>query len=97
VKRRAALHSPLRAPALAALLAALSVASLPGCRSYTFTDADCAKYRDRLVDWAKAKGEDRNKEAEEFMRSCQGTTVSRATHECLEKAADEQAFLKCLE
>ena len=66
-----------------------------GC-SYTLTEADCSRYRDRLVAWAAAKGADRKEAATEFYKTCPGTPVSKSTHACLEKAADETTFMKCL-
>ena len=66
-----------------------------GC-SYTLTDSDCSRYRDRLVEWAAAKGADRKEAAAEFYKTCPGTPVSKSTHVCLEKASEEAAFMKCL-
>lgn len=73
----------------------LCFASL-GC-SQTLTEADCAKYKDRLRVWAEKKGRVDPGAAEAFMKSCVGASVSRSTAKCLENAGDETAFVKCLE
>lgn len=67
-----------------------------GC-SQTLTEADCAKYKDRLRAWAEKKGRVDPGAADAFMKSCVGASVSRSTAKCLENAGDEQAFVKCLE
>lgn len=67
-----------------------------GC-SYTLSESDCVRYRDKLIGWAAAKGADRKSAADDFYKSCSGTTVSKRTHTCLEQAGDEDAFMKCLE
>jgi hypothetical protein len=78
-----------------ALLVAVSSIVASGC-SYTLTEPDCSRYRDHLIAWAAAKGADRKAAAEEFYKTCPGTPVSKSTHDCLEKATDEAAFMKCL-
>jgi hypothetical protein len=70
--------------------------ALGGC-STTLNDQDCARYRDKLVAWAAQKGVDKKEEADEFMKSCPGTVISRRTKKCLENAADDAEFQKCLE
>lgn len=81
---------------MARLALALFVASLAGCTT-TLSEQDCARYRDKLVGWAKQKGVDKTTEADEFMKSCPGTTISRTTKRCLENAPDAETFQKCLE
>jgi hypothetical protein len=78
-------------------LALLAIGAIAGCRSYTLTQQDCEAYRDRLESWAKAKGKESQEAADAFMKKCPGTTISRGTHECLDKATDEASFFKCLE
>jgi hypothetical protein len=83
---------------VAGLLVALSlVGALAGCRSYTLTPDDCARYREKLEGWARAKGKQSQQASIDFAKSCPGTTISRGTHDCLEKAGDEAAFFRCLE
>lgn len=68
-----------------------------GC-TQTLTESDCTRYRDRLLGWAEQKkGKLDRKSIDEFMKSCAGTTVSKATARCLERAGDETTFFKCLE
>ena len=67
-----------------------------GCTT-TLNDQDCGRYRDKLIAWAAAKGVDKKAEAEEFMKSCPGTNISKSTKKCLESATDDVAFMKCLE
>jgi hypothetical protein len=74
----------------------LAALSLCGCTT-TLSEADCGRYRDKLIAWAAAKGVDKKSEAEEFMKSCPGTNISKATKRCLESATDDAAFQKCLE
>lgn len=95
MKRRSATRSDGAARSLGPLIA-LGALALAGC-STTLTEDDCARYRDRLVGWAQAKGADRKGEAEAFMRSCPGTTIARSTKKCMEGAGDQEAFLRCLE
>jgi hypothetical protein len=75
---------------------ALSFMLLSSCTT-TLNEQDCARYRDKLIAWAAQKGVDKKEEAEAFMKSCPGTTISRTTKKCLENAADDVAFQKCLE
>src|SRR5438874_7996411 len=70
--------------------------SLSGCTT-TLSEQDCERYRDKLVAWAAAKGVDKKDEADTFMKSCPGTTISKSTKKCLEGATDDVAFQKCLE
>jgi len=63
-------------------LCALACLLLCGCTT-TLNDQDCARYRDKLIGWAAAKGVDKKAEAEEFMKSCPGTHISKATKRCL--------------
>ena len=84
--------------------------SLVGC-TYTLSDGDCGRYRDRLEGWAKDKSKKAAADSDaaprqviddkaggiEFMKTCAGTTVSKGAHGCMEKAGDEAAFFKCLE
>jgi len=70
--------------------------AVAGCTT-TLSDQDCARYRDKLIAWAAAKGVDKKDEADEFMKSCPGTTISKGTKKCLENATDADAFQKCLE
>jgi hypothetical protein len=81
---------------LVLVVAVVLAAVASGC-SYTLTEPDCSRYRDRLIEWAAAKGADRKSAAEEFYKTCPGTPVSKSTHKCLEKAGDEAAFMKCLD
>ncbi len=83
----------MRSSPLALLVVAVSLA---GCTT-TLNEQDCARYRDKLVAWAAAKGQDRREEAEAFMKTCPGTTISRGTKKCMERATDDVAFMKCLE
>ena len=80
--------------ALATLVAATLGA---GCRSYTLTQADCDEFRQKLEGWAKAKGKESPEAVEKFNKTCPGTVISRGTRDCIEKAADEAAFFKCLD
>lgn len=81
---------------LSLLVSALALAGAVGC-STTLTEDECRTYRDRLVDWAAKKGEDRKAAADEFLKSCAGTKVSRGAHACMNKATDEKTFMACLE
>lgn len=81
---------------MAARLFVLATLALSGCTT-TLNEQDCARYRDKLVTWAAAKGVDRREEAESFMKTCPGTTISRGTKKCMERATDDVAFMKCLE
>jgi len=69
---------------------------LSGCTT-TLSEQDCERYRDKLVAWAAGKGVDKKDEADTFMKSCPGTTISKSTKKCLEGATDDVAFQKCLE
>jgi hypothetical protein len=77
--------------------ALLSLLLLCGC-TQTLGQEDCARYRDRLRQWAEQKkGKQDPKATDEFMKSCAGTTVSKNTAKCLENAGDETTFFKCFE
>lgn len=88
--------SAWRTPTAAAALLLLVGAS--GC-SRQLTQDDCARFRDRLRAWAeqKGKGPSDPKAAEAFMQRCVGSTVSRRTARCMELAADEASFFRCLD
>lgn len=80
------------------LLALALLSAAAGC-SRQLTQEDCARFRDRLRAWAdqKGKGQSDPKAADTFMQSCVGTTVSRRTARCMERAADEASFFRCLD
>ena len=80
----------MRAALLLAFVCAL------GC-SQTLSEADCARHRDRLKGWGEKKGKLDQKPLDDFMKTCAGSTVSRATARCLEAAQDEASFFRCLE
>lgn len=74
----------------------LAVVVLAGC-TQQLSEADCARHRDRLKSWADKKGKVDQSAAEAFMKNCVGATVSKKTASCLDAAADEAAFVRCLE
>ncbi len=74
----------------------LALLLLAGC-TQQLTEADCARYRDRLKSWADKKGKVDPGAANAFMKNCVGATVSKKTASCLDSALDEAAFAKCLE
>ncbi len=78
-------------------VASLFLLSATSACSHRLSDDECRRYRDRLVDWAASKGVDRKTAADEFMKSCGGTQVSRSAHACMEKATDEKTFMACLD
>lgn len=84
----------LTIPSLALALLCAGV----GC-SRQLSQDDCTRFRDRLRGWAeqKGKGQSDPKAAETFMQRCVGTTVSRRTARCMELAADEASFFRCLD
>lgn len=67
-----------------------------GC-TQTLSEADCSRHRDRLRSWGEKKGRLDQKALDGFMKTCAGSTVSRATARCLEAAQDEASFFRCLE
>lgn len=74
----------------------LAMLVLAGC-SQQLSEADCTRYRDRLKTWGDKKGKVDPGAARAFMKSCVGSTVSKKTATCLESAADEAAFVRCLD
>jgi hypothetical protein len=76
--------------------ALLAAVLLSGC-TQTLSEADCAKYKDRLRVWAEKKGRVDPTAADAFMKSCTGASISRSTAKCLDNAGDETTFVKCLE
>jgi hypothetical protein len=82
---------------------AVTFASVCGC-SHTLTEGDCNRYREKLHGWAAARASASGvseksdpKAQQQFLESCKGTAIPRSSHQCLERAADEQAFFACLE
>lgn len=74
----------------------LGLVLLAGC-TQQLSEGDCTRYRDRLRSWTDKKGKLDPGAADAFMKNCVGATISKKTASCLESAADEAAFVKCLD